>query len=147
MSWNILFNSEVIPSFGDIEKYVGEGFYLWNELISYIEKVYQVQPKLAYSKCSAQPGWNVKYQKSGKSLVTLYPMDGYFIVLVVIGSKEETEVELSLETLTPYVSGLYKKTPFSCGGHWLMIDVKDKYVLGDVKNLISIRVKPKRKNI
>ncbi|WP_423245054.1 DUF3788 family protein [Heliorestis acidaminivorans] len=26
---------------------------------------------MTYSKCSAQPGWNVKYKKSGKSLCTL----------------------------------------------------------------------------
>lgn len=32
-----------------------------------IEKTYQVRPKMTYSKCFAQPGWNVKYQKSGKS--------------------------------------------------------------------------------
>lgn len=29
------------------------------------------------------------------------------------------------------------------GGHWLMIEVKDKAVLNDVKSLINIRVKPK----
>jgi hypothetical protein len=38
----------------------------------------------------------VKYQNSGKSLCTLYPMEGYFIALVVIGAKEEEEVEMAL---------------------------------------------------
>ncbi len=85
----------------------------------------------------------MKYQKSGKSLCTLYPMEGHFIALVVIGSKEETEVELALDTLNSYTAGLYRKTSFSCGGRWLMIEVKDKSVLEDVKRLMAIRVKPK----
>ncbi|KAB2952754.1 DUF3788 family protein [Heliorestis acidaminivorans] len=36
-----------------------------------MEEAYQAKPHITYSKCSAQPGWNVKYKKSGKSLCTL----------------------------------------------------------------------------
>lgn len=71
-------------------------------------------------------------------------MDGYFIALIVVGAKEEEEVEMSLGTFTPYVQDLYRKTRFSCGGRWLMIEVREKSVLDDVKNLIAIRVKSKR---
>lgn len=143
MKWSELYNGDKMPSFEDIEKYIGEGVILWRELLSYIEETYQVQPQMTYSKCAAQPGWNVKYNKSGKSLCTLYPVKGYFIALVVVGAKEETEVELALESFTPYIAGLYRKTPFSCGGHWLMIEVKGKGILNDVKRLINMRVKPK----
>lgn len=143
MKWSELYYNNKMPSFEDIERYIGEGAPLWLELLSYIEKAYQVQPKMTYSKCAAQPGWNVKYQKSGKSLCTLYPMKGFFIALVVVGAKEETEVELALEMFTPYVADLYRSTSFSCGGHWLMIEIKEKGVLNDVKSLIAMRVKPK----
>ncbi len=143
MTWRELYQSDNMPSFEDVERYIGRGVPLWTELLSYIEKTYQVRPKMTYSKCAAQPGWNVKYQKSGKSLCTLYPMKDFFIALVVVGAKEETEVGLSLEMLTPYVAGLYRRTSFSCGGRWLMIEVKDKDVLDDVKSLINIRVKPR----
>lgn len=138
-----MYDNNTMPSFQDMEGYLNQGAPLWRELFSYIEKTYQVQPKMTYSKCAAQPGWNIKYQKSGKSLCTLYPMNGYFIALVVIGIKEETEAELVLETFTPYVAELYRRTPFSCGGRWLMIEVKDRTVLNDVKHLIGMRVKPK----
>ena len=99
---------------------------------------------MSYSKCAAQPGWNIKYQKSGKSLCTLYPMEGYFIGLVVVGAKEEEEVEMALGTFTPYVQELYRKSSFSCGGRWLMIEVKNISVLQDIKSLIAIRVRPKK---
>lgn len=144
MKWSELFNVSQVPSYEDINQYIREGKPNWSELLSYIEKAYQVQPKMTYSKCAAQPGWNIKYQKSSKSLCTLYPMEGFFIALVVVGTKEEEEVEMALGTYTPYVQGLYRKTSFSCGGRWLMIEVKEKSVLNDIKSLIAIRVKPKR---
>lgn len=144
MNWSEEFNINKQPSYEDIKEFIGQGEPLWSELLSYIDCRYQAKPKMSYSKCSAQPGWNVKYQKSSKSLCTLYPMEGYFIVLVVIGAKEEQEVEMTFGTFTPYVQKLYRKTPFSCGGRWLMIEVRDKSVLGDIKTLLAIRVKPKR---
>ena len=144
MNWSELFNADRKPSYEDIKEYIGQGEPLWSELLSYIESRYQVQPKMSYSKCSAQPGWNVKYQKISKSLCTLYPMEGYFIALVVIGAKEEEAAEIALETFTPYIQNLYRKTPFSCAGRWLMIEVKDKSVLNDIKSLLAIRVKPKK---
>lgn len=144
MKWNELFNVNHVPSYEDIKQYIGEGESIWSDLLLYIEKAYQVQPKMTYSKCSAQPGWNIKYQKGSKSLCTLYPMKGFFIALVVVGAKEEEEVERALGTFTPYVQGLYRKTSFSCGGRWLMIEAKDKSVLKDIKSLMAIRVKTKR---
>lgn len=68
-----------------------------------------------YSTCSFQPGWNVKYKKGGKSLCTLYPMDGYFIALVVVGPKEEEEVKICMDAglFTTYVKELYDKAAYS----------------------------------
>lgn len=143
MKWNELFTNDQTPTYEEIKKFIGEGAPLWIDLLSYIEKAYNAKPKMAYSKCAAQPGWNVKYQKSGKSLCTLYPIEGYFIALVVVGAKEESEVEMMLNTFTPYVQELYRNTKFSCGGHWLMIEVKDNSVLDDIKRLMAVRVKPK----
>lgn len=145
MEWNFLFDVSREPDENDMEAYIGSAGPLWNGLRAYIETIYQVKSKTSFSKCSAQPGWNVKYQKSGKSLCTLYPMEGFFIALVVIGAKEESEAGagVKLGAFTPYVSELYRNTVSSCGGRWLMIRVDDSDVLEDVKRLIAIRVKPK----
>lgn len=145
MKWNEVFNADHIPSDDEIREYLGDAKSLWNELTSYIEEAYQVKPKVAYSKCSAQPGWNVKYHKSSKSLCTLYPMEGYFIALVVVGPKEEEEVKMDMDAglFTTYVKELYDKTVYSGMGRWLMIEVKDKAVLNDIKYLLGIRIRLK----
>lgn len=146
MDWNELFDADHVPSVEDIRDYLGEARLTWDELAAFIEEAYRVKPQTAYSKCSAQPGWNVKYKKGGKSLCTLYPMAGYFIALVVVGPKEEEEVKTGMEAgmFTPYVTGLYNKTAYSAMGRWLMIEAKDKAVLEDIKGLIGVRLKPKK---
>ena len=141
MEWSNLYEQAKEPSLEAVSTYINSE--LWQELNSFLQAAYHVKPVMSYSKCSAQPGWNVKYKKGGKSLCTLYPMDGFFIALVTIGNKETNEVELTLSSYSDYIQSLYQRTPFSCGGRWLMINVTDKAILEDVLNLVNIRVRAK----
>lgn len=146
MKWNELFNEHLTPSSEDMKDFIGAAEENWNDLTQYIENTYEAKPKTEYSRCSMQPGWNVKYKKSGKSLCTLYPMQDYFIALVVIGPKEQDEAEAAMEAgvFSTYVKELYKKTNGSAIGRWLMIEVKDKSILNDIKILMDMRVKANR---
>lgn len=135
MEWSKLYGENSQPSLEDVSKYINSG--LWDDLASFLEGTCKTQPKFSYSKESH--AWNLKYRKSGKSLCTLYPMDGFFIALVVIGNKETPETELVLPACTEYVQNLYRNTRFMLGGRWLMIHVTDTAILVDVKNLIGIK--------
>ena len=72
-------------------------------------------------------------------------MDGYFIALVVIGAKEESEAELTMPLCDRYTQELFSNTVFSAGGRWLMVGVTNAAILEDVKHLIQIRRKIKKK--
>jgi hypothetical protein len=144
MNWSELFGAHQQPSFEEVKKFIGQGEPLWSELLSHIDCKYKARPRMSYSKCSAQPGWNVKLQKSGRSLCTLYPMPGYFIALVVIGAKEEKEFEMAFSGFTPHVQSLYRKASSACGGRWLMIEARDKSVVDDIKALVELRRNPKK---
>lgn len=141
MEWSKLFGMDKAPTLEDMEKHVSSE--LWGKMNDYLQTAYNSKPKITYSRCSAQPGWNVKYQKGGKSLCTLYPMEGFFIALVVMGNAESAESELLLPTFGEYIQSLYKRTAFSAGGRWLMINVTEPSILEDTIRLIQIRVRPK----
>ena len=143
-AWSERFTQDHKPTEEEISGFTGS--VLWHEINEYLQKAYNTQPIYTYSKCVAQRGWNVKYQKSGKSLCTLYPMDGYFIALVVIGHKEQAKAEEYMHMSTEYIRSLYRKTSFSAGGRWLMIHVTSREILDDVKHLIDIR-KPVKNRI
>jgi hypothetical protein len=141
MEWSHLYSQSSLPTFDNISRYVNNQ--LWQDLNGFLQNSYHIQPKLAYSRCSMQRGWNVKYQKNGKSLCTLYPMEGFFIALVVIGNKEMHEAELLMPLCSQYTQTLYQKAGCSTGGRWLMVSVTDFQILYDVTCLIRIRVTPK----
>ena len=143
MEWVNLYASDKQPSAAEIAEYISSP--LWADLNSFLQENYEVEPSYSYSSCSGQPGWNIKYQKAGRSLCTLYPMDGFFIALVVIGNKEQMEAELILPTFDESIQETYKSADAVMGGRWLMIHVTSERILDDVKDLIQIRRKIKRR--
>lgn len=143
MSWSTLYPADKQPDETTIAQYINSPY--WPELNDFLAQNYEIEPKHTFSTCSGQPGWNIKYQKSGRALCTLYPMDGYFIALVVIGAKEETQAELTMPLCDPYTQQLFQNTSVMMGSRWLMINVTTQTILDDVKSLIQIRRPIKKK--
>lgn len=142
MEWIKLYPADVQPTDKQISDFIASP--LWADLNDFLSKSYDVTPQYSYSACSGQPGWNVKYQKAGRSLCTLYPMEGFFIALVVIGAKEQTEAELLAPTFTEQIQNLLKTAGGLAGACWLMSQVTDEQTLDCVKRLIQIRRKIKK---
>ncbi len=113
----------------------------WRSLNVHIQESFAAQPQLTYSACAAQPGWNVKYKKSGKALCTLYPEKDGFIALVVLGAADMLRFEAMRPVCTPYIAGLFDEARTFNNTKWLMIRVADDEVLGDVKNLLALKTK------
>jgi len=112
MLWYELFDKAHEPQDNEIREFVDTP--LWDDLAKYLQQSYKVHPKLFHSGCSMDKGywrgWNVKYQKSGKSLCSLYPKQGYFTALIPIEGKSHS------------------------------VEVKNKSKLLDVKKLIAQRL-------
>ena len=79
-----MFDKDIQPTESELTSFVGTETF--THLCNHLCDSYKVKPKLAYSSCSMDKnvwrGWNIKFQKSGKSLCTIYPQRGYFLVLV-----------------------------------------------------------------
>lgn len=128
------------PTFDEITRYIGETRRnLWEDLNGFIQRHYQVLPKLAFSKCSAKPGWNVKYQKSGKSLCTLYPEKDYFTILIVVGLDLVPIIKGSTEPFEISTLEVMRAAkPFN-GTLWLMIPIGNQSLLEDAKRLLELK--------
>ena len=137
MDWNLLYSNVTPPTWEQVTEYIGSP--LWAEFNERIQSAYQIKPCMEYSRCSMQAGWNIKYKKGGKSLCTLYPMQGYFIALVVVGSHELTEAEFLMPQCSDYVQTVFKNTKTGNGQKWLMLEVRDRGIMDDVFRLINLR--------
>ena len=147
MTWSQSYTQAQTPAAEDFDRHIENPY--WRELRSYIEETYGLEPRIEYSRCGLAPGWNMKYRKGSRALCTLYPdlpEAGQFACMVVIGSKEADRAEALLASCEPYLRELYQ-TAGGAGGNsrWLMIAVTSERILGDVKALLELRVKPPKK--
>ncbi|EOT40246.1 DUF3788 family protein [Enterococcus dispar] len=103
-----VFKSAEQPTQTAIKEFMSsENFLLFVALDQYLQEKYQIKPKFSYSNCTMNQniwrGWNIKYQKSGRSFCTIYPQQDYFLALVPgtsfeVRNKEDVdEVMLAVE--------------------------------------------------
>ena len=133
--WDKL-NRGQTPDIKDITEYIKNP--TWDVFYTYIINEYNIIPVFEYSRCSI-PGWNVKFKKGGKSLCTVYPYEGFFTVLIVIGKNEKPRFEEAFAAFTPYLQDLYNTAKEGNGQRWLLIDIEDEAIFQDVKKCIAIR--------
>ena len=142
MLWNEMYNAKNEPSENHIIEFVKTP--LWENLDSYLKQKYNIQPQLFFSNCSMDKGywkgWNVKYKKSGKSLCTLYPKEGYFLVLIPVSAKDLDEAEILIKLCDKYTQDLFHQTKSGNTGKSLAMEVKNKKILADVKSLVALRI-------
>ena len=126
------------PTLEDLEDYVKSTFF-W-QLCTTLKETYRCTGKAEYSCCSMERGWNLSFRKSGKTLCRIYPREGWFTVLLVVGQKEKERVEALLPQCAPELGELYRQTREWNGQRWLMIDLEDQDRLyKDLLTLIRIR--------
>lgn len=96
--------------------------------------------QIAYSGDPILLGWNVRFYKSGRTLCRVYPKEGYFMVLFVVGRREKEQVELMLPKMSEEIQKIYQETKEGMGQRWLIISLTaqdERYE--DLQKLIKIR--------
>ena len=129
------------PTPQDIQKTLGAAWPLWEDLTRFLAEAYpEIPPDLSYG--GKKYGWNLWYRKSGKSLLSLYPQEGYCVAQIVLGNVQ-VEQALQLE-LGEAVGRLLRETPQFHDGRWLFIPVRTERDAEDVKQLLQVKRRPKR---
>lgn len=143
MDWRAAFTREHQPQPAEMAAFINSPF--WQSLCSYIEDTYGILPQYDYSTCSMQEGWSIRYRKGTRAICSMYPMEGYFMCMVSIGRKELAEAETIVKDCSQYMQRLFAKTDVFNGGKLLLAKVQDEEVLEDVKKLIQLRCRGKKK--
>lgn len=126
------------PTLEDIGDYIKNPLFL--QFCLDIKLKYKCKEKIEFSSCNWEKGWNIKFKKAGKSLCTIYPREGYFTILIVIGKAERIATEAFLPECTDELKEIYQQTKEGNGQRWLMIDLEDKKEMyRDALQLIEIR--------
>ncbi len=142
MSHERMLDGEHQPIEADILKTVGKKK-VWLDLKQYLEQNYDFVPELVFY--GAKYGWTIRYRKSGKTLCSLFPEKGAFTVLLVLGKQEAEKALSMLDEFSTRVRKLLNGAEQRRDGRWLWIRVVTSADADDVKELLKVKRKPKRK--
>jgi len=143
MAIGYFLDKEHQPTAGEIESTLGAKFPLWERIIQFLYDNYEMTAKLSYG--GKNYGWNLWYQKGGKSLVSLYPQKGGFVAQIVLG-KDQTKEVLTMK-FCKNVDRLVHDTPLLHDGKWLFIPVKSLAEVKDVEKLLLLKRRPITKKV
>ena len=131
-----------IPVEKEITDFIGEPAKgAWVKLRRFLKENYDILPEMIFDK---KHGWDVRYRKSGKTLITLTPEKGAVRILIVLG-REESEKALSMRNeLSPKLYKLIENTKQLHDGRWLWIRLLQTNDAEDIEKLLPIKRKPKK---
>jgi hypothetical protein len=118
---------------------------LWLDLKEYIDQSYDFGPELVFY--GKKYGWTIRYRKSGKTLVSLFPEHGAFTALVVLGKKEGEKAAETLDELSSATRDLIGNAEQLHDGKWLWIPILEPAHVDDVMRLLAAKRKPKAKSL
>ena len=129
------------PSKEKIRKTIGEhAKSAWNDLQNFIDTNYDLTVETVFY--GLNYGWAIRYRKSGKTLCCLFPEEGAFSVLIVLGKKEVEKTMLVLDEFGNNTKKIILNTKHLHDGRWLWIRILRIDKIDDIKSLIRIKRKP-----
>ena len=131
------------PSTQEILHALGSKQPLWEKLTQFISDNYEIPGLLNFG--GSKYGWNLWYRKSGKTLVTLYPNEEYFVAQIVLG-RDQAKQALDLK-LGRNVQKVMLSTPQLHDGQWLFIKVRTGKDVKDIEQLLQIKKHPRQQKI
>ena len=87
----------------------------------------------------------LKFRRSGKTVLTIYIREDHFDFLVIFGKAEREKFETQRGAFSQSICDIYDNSHTYHDGKWMMIPVADLMTLEAVKGLILIKKKPNRK--
>ncbi len=132
------------PADAEMLSYIGQpNADCWGSLNRYLQETYQIAPETKFG--GAKYGWLLSYRKGGRPICDLFPENGAFTALVVLGAKEAAQALSELSTFGPNVRACLENTPAFHDGRWLWIRVQHPRDVEDIQRLVLFKRKPTKR--
>jgi hypothetical protein len=138
MTTGYFVDKENPPSPQALAEALGSRLPLWEQMTRFLADNYQLAGEWSYG--GKNYGWNLWYRKGGKSLIALFPQQGYWVAQVILGRNEVAQA-LTLK-LGKNVGTTLAETPQLHDGRWLFIRVKTAKDVKDIALLLQIKRRP-----
>lgn len=123
------------PTMQEVLDAAGNGRPAWENITRHIEENYRAKTDLRFY--GKNYGWAVRFRKSGKSLLSLYPGNDSLTAQIVL-SAPEAEKAAALDLGDKVRQVLENAHPYP-EGRWLFIRVESVKDIDDVKQLLATK--------
>ncbi len=139
-----MLNRDQKPTKSDIITFISnaEAISAWNQIHEYLETHYDLLMETIYY--GDNYGWVVRYRKSGRTIVSLFPEKDSFSFLIVYGKKEIDKFSAQESEFLPAIVEIFQNTKKLHDGKWLWIRVMDSANFEDLKKLLTIKRRSKK---
>jgi hypothetical protein len=127
------------PAENDSVKIIGKAMNNWDALLRHLTTEFKLKGELKFY--GINYGWALRFNKSGKSIVALYPNKNFFIVQIILNSNQ-AEFALS-QALDLKTKTLIRDKESIHEGKWIYLQIDQETDLKDILRLIDIRIKVK----
>jgi len=130
-------NKAVLPDEKDLKIALGETYAFWKEIMDFVVLKY---PKAAmeWSYPGSKYGWSFRLKDRKRVIIYLLPRERYFKAAFVFGQKA---YELVLDSpISESIKTELAAARVYAEGRGIRIDVKDKNVIDDIKQLIEMKL-------
>jgi hypothetical protein len=113
----------------------------WLTIKQFIEASYE--PMIETRFWGVNNGWTIRFRKGGRTLCSLFPEQGAFSVLIVLGKKESNRILSGSLELSPRIHKIIQDTKQLHDGRWVWIRVLSVLDLIDIQKILQVKRKPK----
>lgn len=117
-----------------------DAFLLYDEICNYISDNYTMDR--AWDSGGKYGKYVLRFQKSKKTLCTLYIRDNQLGVWIIFGKDERDRFDNHRDNLCEDILNIYDRTEIYHDGKWLMLDLSNHYYIDDIKQMLLIKKKP-----
>ncbi len=136
------------PSDADMINTIGQPIAgAWTALRSFLVGTYNITP--IFNSGGKKYGWNLQHRIGGRPLCEMYPENGSFTALVILGKVELEQALGRIDSFGSIVRKALEESPRFHDGCWMYIRVSDPITcqqdVQDIQQLILIKKAPPKK--
>ena len=144
MNYERMHNKEPLPTYDGIRDFIGNtAVKEFDKVIAFIEENYDYSKDICYG--GKNYGVLIRYKRSGKTLITLFPEKDRFSCFLIFGTKEIEQFTNRKNEFSDYINTTFSETKQYHDGKWLLIGIQDEKYTGELIGMIKIKKKPQKK--
>lgn len=146
MDYERMHNKEPLPTYDEIRRFIGNtSIKNFDKIITFIEENYEFNKEICYG--GKNYGVLIRFRRSGKTLLSLFPEKNCFSCVLVYGKKEIEQFENRKNEFSNYMNVIFNETKQYHDGKWLLIRIEEEKYINELIEMIKIKKKPKKRAI